>query len=78
MNKNRLKLLSRAIEAGCEARLITQKRGDYRKPGSLGSTYSPQRVIVIDGYSMGFGRAKQYLKACEEVGKDNAAKAAGF
>lgn len=75
MNENRRKLLDRALEAGCKARLITQKRGGYRKPSSLGSTYSPERVIVIDGHSMGFGRARQYLKACEEIGRDRAAAA---
>ena len=62
---NRTKLLDRAIAAGCQARLITQSRAGYRKHSSLGSTYSPRRIIVIDGIPFSIGGARQYLNARE-------------
>lgn len=61
-SKNKQQLLDRAIAAGCEARLLTQKRGGYRRYSCFGSTYVPERVIMIDGTSMSFGRARSYLR----------------
>ena len=63
--KNKLQLLKRASLLPVTCRLIHNMRGGFRKHSSLGSTYSPQRVIVINNKSFSFARARQYLGALE-------------
>ena len=58
-------LLERAKKIDSKARLITQRRGGYRKAHPMGSTYSPLRVIMIDGKSFSHPGAKLYLRARE-------------
>jgi len=65
MSKKVDALVIRAKYLGLSARAISNPRGGYRKHHPLGSTYSPKRVVVIDGNSFSHGGAKQFLEARE-------------
>jgi len=59
-------LVKRAEVLGLPARAITNSRGGYRKHHPLGSTHSPQRVLMIDEKSFSHAGAKQFLAAWED------------
>mgnify|MGYP003993230155 FL=1 len=58
-------LHTRATEAGIDAAIISHPKNGSRKHSSLGSTYSPSKVITLNGISMGIGQARQYIEARE-------------
>jgi hypothetical protein len=64
-SKNKLQLLKRASLLPVTCRLIHNMRGGFRKHHPLGSTYSPQRVIIINNKSFSFAGARQFLCAME-------------
>ncbi len=61
-----LLIVRQAQSQGLEARTITQKRGGYRKYGSLGSTHSPRRVVMIEGKSWSISGARQFLSGSKQ------------
>ena len=64
--KNQLqigKLLGKAEAFGLKAEIIKNAKGDFRRHDSLGSTFVPQKVIMIEGIRFSIGGAKQYMDA---------------
>ena len=59
------KLHNRAIEAGISSAIIEKPKSGKRRHSSLGSTYSPSKVIVLNGIRMSHGQALQYIAARE-------------
>lgn len=59
-------LINRAEALGLTAREIKNKHGGLRKHHPLGSTYSPIRVVIINGLSFSHGGADQFLSAREK------------
>ncbi len=58
-------LHNRAIEAGISSVVITTTPKGKRRHGSLGSTYAPQKALILNGIRMSIGQAKQYIAARE-------------
>lgn len=61
-----LLIVRQAQSQGLEARTITQRRGGFRKPSYLGSTYSPKRVVMITGKSFSINASRQFLSGCKQ------------
>jgi len=57
------KELDRARTAGIDARQIKNPNKATRKDGAAGSTYSPSRVLWLDGRGYSLGGARQYIDA---------------
>lgn len=59
-------LVARAQNVGIDAWPIRNVNPARRKPGALGSTFSPSRVIMLDGAGYSLGGARQYIAAREQ------------
>lgn len=57
------KLLSQAQSVGIIGGIIHNPKRGYRKHHPLGSTYSPAKVLVLNGRRMSVGQARQYIAA---------------
>jgi hypothetical protein len=60
-------LHTRATAAGISAAIISHPKNGIRKHSPLGSTYSPSKVITLNGISMSIGQARQYIEAREAL-----------
>ncbi len=58
-------LHSRATSAGIASTIISQPKAGVRKHSALGSTYAPQKALILNGIRMSIGQAKQYIAARE-------------
>jgi len=56
-------LLNRAKTANIKCELILNSKPETRRISSIGSTFVPKKVIILNDIRMSFGQAKQYLKA---------------
>jgi len=56
-------IVQRALLLGLEAAVIERAKPSYRRHHPCGSTYAPQKVVIIDGTRMSLGQAKQYVFA---------------
>jgi len=55
--------LARAVDAKINARLIRNPNKATRRPSPAGSTYSPSRVLWLDGKGYSLAGARQYIDA---------------
>ena len=58
-------LHNRAIEAGIAASIIAKPKSGKRRHSSLGSTFAPSKVLILNGIRMSHGQALQYIAARE-------------
>jgi len=58
--------LARAIAAGIDARHIKNPRPATRRLSSMGSTYSPSKVLMLNGKPYSLAGARQYIAAIEK------------
>jgi hypothetical protein len=59
------KLYNRAVEIGINAKIIEKSKPDFRRHHPCGSTFTPQKVIILNNIRMSLGQTKQYIAARE-------------
>lgn len=57
------KLIEIASTLNINAQIIESSKPRTRRYSALGSTFAPQKVIILDGIRMSLGQAKQYISA---------------
>jgi len=59
------KLHIRALKVGIESTIIEKSKPATRRYNPCGSTYAPQKTIILNGLRMSIGQAAQYITARE-------------
>ena len=57
------KLIIEAHRLGINAEIIERSKPRTRRHSPMGSTFSPQKVMLINDIRMSLAQAKQYLQA---------------
>lgn len=58
-------LFDRAINAGIDAQILDHSKPGHRRYHPSGGTWSPQKVLVLNGIRMSIGQAREYIEARE-------------
>lgn len=65
--KSSQKLYERAVACGINAKVIDRSNPQTRRYSAVGSTASPQKVIILDEKRFSIGGAKQYIESREST-----------